>query len=453
VSVRRPVNANADRDASYGVQPLNPIDRAMRCVDRAIRDHGYPGTDTQMFVWLDRRVEAASLRTAIARLCRQYPVVASRLVEPDGEDGPAWWQFRAGAVCALPEVALVSDDPDAVLDHAARLLSTSQDLGHADPLRFCLLHRPSGKDVLLLQYSHVLMDNKASIPLLRTIDGLANAEGDPVGPTAEGSPILRYLRQFSHERRRAASLRAIQLQDRVFRGRAITLRRDATVAAGPPSLQIAARSLSPSQWAALRARVVAICGYPSMSMAFLGSAFRAIARLVPPEKSRSCQLTTGIGLGLNLRAPGALSLQNLTTVIPIQVQRDDVGDRDRLLRMLNDQMRQRLAEETDLGYLRLTSIFSRRPRHINWVARPLLNYGYSLWFAYFGSPDAAGGKLCGAAIENVTYTGPVWSSIGLNFLVSQYQDRLTMQATYDPRIVPPLLANEFLDLVQADLVG
>ena len=378
-------------DTSNGLQPLNPIDRAMRCMDRAIRELGYPGTDAQMFVWFDRRVAATSLRTALARLSRQHPVIASRLAEPDGDEGPAWWQFRPGAVCALPEVALASDDPSAVLDHAARLFSTPQDLAQADPLRFYLLHRPGGADVLLLQYSHVLMDNKGSIPLLRQIDALAKAESDPVGQTEPGSPILRYLRRFDHGRRRAASLRAIQLHAQALRGRTVTLQRDGTVGTGSPSLQIATRSLTPSQWRALRTRIVALCGYPSMSMAFLCSAFRAIERLAPPENDRSGQLIAGIGLGLNLRAPRTLSFQNLMSVVPIGVHRDDLGDRDRLLRMLNDQMRQRLAEDIDLGYLRLSSVFSRRPRHIYWAIGYLLHSGYSLWFAYFGSsmPPAA----------------------------------------------------------------
>jgi hypothetical protein len=436
---------------SHGLKPLNPIDRSMRCVDRAIRDQGYPGTDTQMFVWFDGRVAVASLRTAVARLSRQHPVVASRLVEPDGDEGPAWWQFRPGAVCALPEVALTSDDPRVVLDHAARLLSTPQDLAQADPLRFHLLHRPGGADVLLLQYSHVLMDNKGSMPLLRQIDALAKADADPVVQTESGSPILQYLRRFSHQRRRAAALRVIRQQRQAIRGPAVALRRDATVEAGPPSLRIAARWLSPSEWQALRARIIALCGYPSVSMAFLGSAFRAIERLAPPATDRSGQFIAGIGLGLDLRTPRALSFQNLNSLVPIRAQRDDLGDRDRLLRMLSDQMRQRLADDIDLGYFRLSTVFSRRPRHAHWVAQYMLNCGYSLWFAYFGSLDAAGRSLCGATIENVTYSGPVWSSIGLNFLVSQYQDRLTMQATYDPRLVPQSLADEFLDFCRADL--
>lgn len=94
LSVRRPASANVQTDTSNGLQPLNPIDRAMRCMDRAIRELGYPGTDAQMFVWFDRRVAATSLRTALARLSRQHPVIASRLAEPDGDEGPAWWQFR-----------------------------------------------------------------------------------------------------------------------------------------------------------------------------------------------------------------------------------------------------------------------------------------------------------------------------------------------------------------------
>jgi hypothetical protein len=454
VNVRQPARgASAAAAARNGVQPFNPIDRAMRCADRAIRDLGYPGLETQMFVWLDRRVAAASLRTAIARLSRQHPVVAARLVEPDGDEGPAWWQFRPGAVCPLPEVVLPSDNPAAVLEHAARLLSTPEDLAQADPLRFYLLHRPAAGDVLLLQYNHVLMDNWGTVPLLRQIDALAKAENDPAQQTDRRNPILRYLRQFSHQRRRAASLRAIHLQAQVLRGRTVTLRRAGTVAVGLPALHIAARTLPPAQWRALRSRIVAVCGFPSVSMAFLGSAFRAIDRLAPPENSPNSHFMAGIGLGLNLRAPRALTFQNLTSLVPIRVQRDDLGDRDQLLRTLSAQMRQRLAEEVDLGYLRLSTVFSRRPRHTYWVVQHLLHYSYSLWFAFFGSLEAVGSELCGARIENVTYTGPVWPSIGLNLLVSQYQERLTMQAAYDPRIVPPSLANEFLDFLQDDLAG
>jgi len=246
-------------------------------------------------------------------------------------------------------------------------------------------------------------------------------------------------------------LQAIRLQAQVLRGRAVTLRREGTVAVGLPALQIAARTLPPSQWRALRARIVAVCGYPSVSMALLGSAFRAIDRLAPTENSHNGQFMAGIGLGLNLRAPRALSFQNLTSLVPIRAHRDDLGDRDQLLRMLSAQMRQRLAEDIDLGYLRLSTVFSRRPRHTYWVVQHLLHYGYSLWFAFFGSLEAVGSELCGAKIENVAYAGPVWSSIGLNFLVSQYRERLTMQVTYDPRIVPPSLAHEFLDFLQADL--
>ena len=78
LSVRRPASANVQTDTSNGLQPLNPIDRAMLCMDRAIRDLGYPGTDAQMFVWFDRRVAAASLRTAP---CTAEPTASSGCIQ------------------------------------------------------------------------------------------------------------------------------------------------------------------------------------------------------------------------------------------------------------------------------------------------------------------------------------------------------------------------------------
>lgn len=434
-----------------GLQRLNPIDRAMRCADLALRRVRYPGLETQMLVWLDRRADAAALRRAIARLSHHYPVIASRLVEPgENDDARPYWQLRPGAVCPLWEDVVHGDDRQAVFDHASRLLSAPQELAQSDPIRFHLLHRPSGKDVLLLQYNHVLMDNKATVPLLKEIARLSKAEMDALPQVEYGSPILDYLGRFSHDARRAAALKAIHLQAHALRGRALTLVPPGPEPAGPAALHIAARTLEREETAALRARVIALCGFPSLSMAMLASAFRAIGQLAP-SSHHGGHLVAGIGVGLDLHAREAPAFQNLTSLVPIRAERDDLADRDALVRVLSAQMRERLATGIDLGALRMTTLFSRRQRYIQWVVEHLLRYGYSLWYAYFGPLDPAGEQLCGARIEDIFYTGPVWSSIGLTLLVNQYRGRLHFQATYDPRVVSPPVADAFLDFVLHDL--
>lgn len=451
MSARLEAGSTRELRAAPQVQRLNPVDLAMRCVDKALRRVLYPGVETQMLVWLDGRADVSRLRTAIARLSERYPVIASRLVEPSEEDGGrAYWRLRPGAVCPLQGTALHDDERQTVLDHAGQLLSTPHDPTAADPLRFHLLHRPGGKDVLLLQYNHVLMDNKPSVMLLRELARLSVSPGRAAPYVEPGNLILEYLRQFPHATRRAATLETIRLQAVALRGRAATLAPAGPQPVGPARLRIDTRILDSRSAAAIRARVVALCGFPAMSMAMLGSAFRAIDRCGPAADRRQ-KFVAGIGMGLERRDHLPLVLQNLTSVVPISAQRDDLRDWDRLVSMLSEQMRARLASGIDLGALRTTALFSRRPRYIEWVAEHLLHFGYSLWYAYFGSLDVVGAELCGAPIEQVFYTGPVWASTGLTLLVNEYRGRLHFQTTSDPRVVPPPLADAFLDFVLADL--
>jgi hypothetical protein len=435
-----------------GAQFLNPIDRTIRCIDRVARQLGYPGIETQMLVWLAGRADAAALARAIARLGRHYPVMASRFVEDDGAGRPHW-QFRRGEVCPLAQATLRSDDPEAVLEYAGELLSTARDPAAADPLRFHLLHRPGGADVFLLQYNHVLMDNRAAVPLLREIERLSRS---PTGRGWQSEPrdlVSEHLRQFSRPKRRKAIEAAIELQARVFRGRAATLLPAAPPPPGRARLRIVSHRLEATPASALRAKVVALCGFPCVSMAVLGSAFRAIGRLGPPDGSRH-HFATGIGIPIGRSGQTPPLFQNVTSALSIGVARQDLGDRNSLVRILSEQLRERIADGIDLGVLGATAMFARRYRYVEWVAWHLVRYAYSLWYGYFGRLDDAGETLGGSPIEEVFFSGgPLWPSIGLALLASQHRGRLNLQATYDERLVSPRLAEAFLDFVLADLAG
>src|SRR5207237_432214 len=74
------------------------------------------------------------------------------------------------AQVALQETRLDSAAPQAVLDHAGQRLSVPCELPRSDPIRFHLLHRPDGRDVFLVQYSHALTDHADVVRLLGTLD-------------------------------------------------------------------------------------------------------------------------------------------------------------------------------------------------------------------------------------------------------------------------------------------
>jgi hypothetical protein len=403
-----------------------------------------------MFVWLSGRADTDGLRTALGRLSRLYPVVTSRLIETGS--GRSRWQFRRGAQCGLRETTLDSAAPSAVLDYAGRLLSTPCDPAEVDPLRLELLHRPDGRDVLLLQYNHTLMDNHAAIHLVREIDRLAwdGVHNRQDAPQVGQRDLIRdYLKRFPLQRRKAA-MRTLEPWARSFRGGVATLGQG-TGAPGTQQIRIASRRLLEAETGALQTYVAGVCGFPSLSMALVGSAFRAIARLSPQTASDRDNFVAGIGIDLGLRGKQGLIFQNLASLIPVHVRSEHLHDYDALMRMLSRQMWERLASDSDLGMLQWTSVLSKRPRQTRFILNLVLRIGFSLWYGYFGAVDAVGDSFCGAAIEEVYYTGPSWSPVGMTLLANQFRGRLLLQASYVPDAVPEALANQFLDEVMADL--
>jgi hypothetical protein len=449
-------------------QRLNVADCALLSVDRTLREIGCPGFETQMFLWLSSRADANGLRDAIARLSRAYPVLASRVVEGEGR-GSCYWSARPGAVCPLKEIDLESADSEAVLDRASQLMSKPRDPAKADPIRFYLLHRPGGRDVFLVQYNHTLMDINNTVPLIREIDRLCQGGGEVAAtalpPQGKQRDVLReHLRQFPVQRRKAAMRRTMQLWWQALRGGAAMLGsavarpgvRDTT---GPDhgttrrtlDLLITTRQLDAAQTTALQARVVKVCGFPSLSMAIMASAFRAIDRLAPPRVNAGDSCIAGIGVDLGLRGKKGLTFQNLVSVVPVRAPLTDLKACNQLTHMLSRQFREKLADEIDLGMLQCLSTLSGRPRQTRWLLDLALKTGFSLWYAYFGALDAVGDSFCGAAIDNLFYTGPSWAPMGMTLLANQFRGRLCLQATYVPDAVPTGLAEEFLDAVVEDL--
>jgi hypothetical protein len=425
---------------------LNVADRVMLAVDQALRRMGYPGFQTQALVYLDGRADARGLRDALARLAAIHPVAASRLVE--APEGPVW-QFRPGAVLDLHETDLDAPGADAVLRHAGRLLVQPHDLACDDPIRFHLLHRPGGQDVLLVQYSHALMDNNATPLLLRELARCAAETPTPPEPSRPrpADPLWGHQRRHPRERRRAAVDATRELLRRSLGRGATMLGRPASRPVSSP-LGVLTRTLDPDATDALTARARAAGRLPSLSMALLAAVFRAIDRLAPPGARTG--FAAGIGIDLGLRGPHGPIFANLMSLLPVRVGPDDVADRGELTRLLSRQLRDGLASDIDLGMLGLITLFARKPHRAAWAAEIGLRHSFSLWYAYFGALDIAA-EFFGAPVADVFYVGPCWSPMGVTLLVNQFRGRLRFQATYVPEAVPEELAAAFLDEVLTDL--
>jgi hypothetical protein len=113
-------------------------------------------------------------------------------------------------------------------------------------------------------------------------------------------------------------------------------------------------------------------------------------------------------------------------------------------------MREHLTTEMDLGILALMALFGRRPRRAEWALEVALRHMFSLWYAFFGAP-AGLGPFCGAPVEAVYSAGPSWAPVGLTLLVNQFAGQLFFQTTSVPESVPASGAEDFLDILLADL--
>jgi hypothetical protein len=441
---------DATLDPPVRMQRLNANDRALLAVNRALQRLGAPGFETQMLLELAGRVELDRLRAALERLHDAEPVLGARLAAARFPD--RYWQAGPGARPCLQESALPSAALEHALQFAGAMLSRPRDLYASPPVRFHVLHRPDGRDVLLMHYNHAALDNHAAVLLVQAINRVF--AGDEAARTPDnGDGILQYLRRTLRTRRRQAVRDTIDVWRRWQRGGIVTLGR---VGAGPRQKQvelgIVTRTVAPAAAAALRQHTLRVCGFPSLSMALLGSAFRAVASQTGEHAKGHAGFCAGIGVDLGLRGPDGPIFHNLMSLVPVHAAWSDLTDRDELLRHLNRQLRERLAAAMDLGILQFVTLFSRRPQYAEWALDIFFRHSFSLWYGYFGSLDGLGETWCGVPIEDAFFIGPSWPPMGLTLLANQFRGRLRLQATYVADAVPDAVATAFLEAVATDLV-
>jgi hypothetical protein len=426
---------------------LNAADRFMLVIDRTIRGLGGPGFETVTSVSLDARADRDRLRRGLAGLNRVCPVVVARL-DPDAPR----WELRPGAELALRETDLPTADRQAVLDHAAGLLAEETDPARVDPMRFHLLHLPDGRDVLLAQYSHVLLDHNHAVAVLRRLGELADgAEPEPPVPGPWRDPVWAHLRRFPRALRHRTAREAADLR-LALRGGALKLGRPSAGDAGPTRYAITARTLTVEETRAVEERVRRTAGVPNLSMALLASAFRGIDRLTADRPDRGRYFQAGIALDLGIKNRPADVLGNLTTLVPLRVPVGEAAGRDALTRGLARQLLGKLTARTDMGVLELVAAYGRRRTQAAWVVDLLMRYCVCFWYGYLGAVSLRP-TFCGAPVRDVFSAGPTWPAVGLTLLANQSGGRLHLQLTSIPSSVPDALAADYLDGVVADVLA
>jgi len=423
---------------------------------QSLRQLGQAGFSCQSHVWLDGGLSETQLQSALARLARQHPVVTGRIAESD--TGRIEW-VGSGAAPALRVHTLGNDDESSVWRQAEALLAEPCDLDAADPIAFHLLRRPCGRDVLIVQWIHALMDGKAPELVLAELNRLAESPSpemmdarhpERVDANNDGD-ITLILRRHPRKQRFKSAARVVASHLRLP-VRSLTLEPPSKPAWVFAPTRIGLRTLDVDATAQLSARVRQLCGLHNLTPAVVASVYRVIARLSPRTKRHRSIFRTDVPL--NLRTPGATGpiFRNYMSFISLHAHLHELRSRDGLTTLLHRRMREQLSAGMDLGNLVMMNQMSRRPRMLRRVLmRRMQRHPLTLGFGFLGPLMPGLEAVLGVPIERFYTLNMAISPPGLTLQVNLCRGRLNLAATYVEAVVPQKLADAFLDGVVEDL--
>lgn len=430
---------------------LNSQDRFLLLENEMLQERGAPGLQCQAHVWWDGRVDEAALRRAVARLAVAHPAATARLVRTP-LIGDVYWQARPGAEIPVEVVTLDDDSEGAVLRVAEKLLYRKIDLSNDPPLWFVLVRRPTAGDVLVIPYSHVLMDGKAPEEMLLALD---REEEAPSNGDARRNEVAAWLSSYPRWRRIFAMNRL--MYNTVF-GRA----RPAKVFTIPQpgeqwkvgdGIGFHLRTLDPDATDRIRRRIRQTIGMESFAPALVASAFRAIAALHPPDADGVCRTY----IPVTLRAARGFDVPifcNLSSVLTLAVRRPLMEDRDALVRELHARMRTQIREGRDMAVAQTGYWLTEKRRPLAWrfVWRNQ-TWDTSFIFGYHGAAAPELQQILGVPVARLFNVMSIANPPGISLSVYQAAGSLHFAVTRVDGAVPADLTDEFLDRLLEDLVA
>jgi hypothetical protein len=358
------------------------------------------------------------------------------------------------AECELHETSLPDSNDFQAFSFARKLLDIPMNLQANPPICFYLLHFPDGRDVFLIHNDHTLMDIGGACQLLMAIQKLAGEDHKTVAEVSQEVDFVRtFLRRFPLRTRISSVAYRISQYRRIAREPAVNLVNGQVLGPEPKLGQgIIVRMLADRDVAAFRARVSQLGGLPSPPMVLLASLFRALDRFAPGKAKERGRYTVTLGTDLRGRRAG-LNVGNMASVLLLSVTRDQLADRDALVRDLVRQKNERVKHGYEVGSLQLASWFCRFPGIVRRRIRRTLAPGPSLVFGYIACPPAMDGSFCGAPIDRIHQTVSVPSPPGFALVATEFADKVTLTATYTPSTVAEDTVNRVMDFMVKDVTG
>ncbi len=435
--------------------PLNSQDRFLLLENEMLQGRGLPGLQCQAHVWFDGRLDEGVLGRAVERMAERYPASTARLVRsPRIQD--VHWVATPGGTIPVEVIHLDDDSDQAVLRLAEATLCRKIDLGREPPIWFMLLRRPTAGDVLVIPYSHVLMDGKAPEYMMLLLNG--EEDGFPDGRT-RSNEVEQWLSTYSRSRRILAMSR---LMASVAFGRSRARASEENVLTVPQlegplllgdGIGFHLRTLDAEAAARVRHRVRETIGLESLAPALVASAFRAVASLHPPDEDGVCRTYVPVTLrnAPGLRAP---AFCNLSSVLTVARKREALADREALVREIQAEIRGQIRAGRDMAVAQTGWWLTRRRRPLAWrfVWRNQ-TWDTSFIFGYHGTIAPGLDRVLGVPVRRLYNVMSIANPPGISLSTNQTDGALNFAVTRVSGAVSAELTETFLDRLLEDLVA
>ncbi len=344
------------------------------------------------------RIDEAALRAAASDLVRLHPMAAARLVR-DGTSKPRWTFPVADRIPLIVES--VEGDAGARLERAAREFEVPIDPESTPPLRLVLLRGKGVGDLLLVHFSHVLMDGNAPPMMFESLFRwrAGEAGGTPMDANRideieawlasrpeGGKPVPMGTRRRGPSAAEAASVPSPDVLPRPYRAMVL---QDAIDAAATE---------------ALRRRIRVMLGFENLTPALVASAFRAMARSgLVGERREGAVFRTSVPISLRPSLPfRAPVFCNLTAHLHLEAGWEELEDRDALVRSLGSRMRAQIRSGADVESARRTHWLAQRSDSIiEALMRRHWGGHVTLKFGFFGRTPEAMRRMFGSRLVGV----------------------------------------------------
>jgi len=323
-------------------QQPNPYDLLFFAADVAQRRLGLPGTTAHIHLELDGHVDLDRLRGAFDALRRRYPVLCARCETSAWTGRPRWRLDRRPRLADVHVHTLTNHECAQVTDG---LLNRPIDGRRQDPVELHVLRGPAN-DVVVLRWTHALMDGRGGLILLEELHRLWKDPRAMAAPDVgdEGRDDYRQiLGNATRAQRCRAALRL--LTGRTARG---PVGIPPIVRAGPvrcSPVRHILRVLTPVQRRQVEANAARICPDARLSDYLRATGVRALHETVPAASRRAGVYTLLAYIDNRRHGLGGVCW-NLTSALPLVVPVELAMDRARLARLLRKQMENHRAAGT-----------------------------------------------------------------------------------------------------------